>query len=111
MQKLQKAKDNPNENQDSQHQETWAYLSRKKPQPGPLTDQGLNLVPLQKVILLKRPRDLRKPRTYKKALTNIKIAIFKENCPEDNLTENEQDLIIEELGRCSVRLQWENCHT
>jgi hypothetical protein len=31
--------------------------------------------------------------------SNIKIAIFKDNCPEDKLTEDKQDLILEELGR------------
>jgi hypothetical protein len=39
------------------------------------------------------------PGIYKAALTNIKLAIFKENYPEDKLTEMEQDLILEELGR------------
>jgi hypothetical protein len=32
-------------------------------------------------------------------LTNVKIAILKENYPEEKLTEDEQDLILEELGR------------
>jgi hypothetical protein len=32
-------------------------------------------------------------------LTDTKIAIFKENYPEDKLTEEEQDHILEELGR------------
>jgi hypothetical protein len=46
----------------------------------------------------KRPRDSSGPRTYKEALANIKIAIFKETYPEDKLIE-EQDSILEELGR------------
>jgi hypothetical protein len=40
----------------------------------------------------KRPRDLKGPGTYTEALTNIKIAIFKETYPEDKLTEDDQNL-------------------
>jgi hypothetical protein len=47
----------------------------------------------------KRPRDLSGPGTYKEALTNIKIAIFKESYPEDKLNEDDQKYILEELGR------------
>jgi hypothetical protein len=47
----------------------------------------------------KRPRDSSGPGTYKEALTNIKIAIFKENYPEDKLTKDNQDQILDELGR------------
>jgi hypothetical protein len=39
------------------------------------------------------------PGTYKEDLANVKIAILKENYPEEKLTEDEQDLILEELGR------------
>jgi hypothetical protein len=54
---------------------------------------------MEKVRPLKRPRDSWGPGTYKEALTNVKIAILKENYPEEKLTEDEQDLILEELGR------------
>jgi hypothetical protein len=47
----------------------------------------------------KRLSDSSGPGTYKEALTNIKIAIFKETYPEDKLTEDEQDSILEEMGR------------
>jgi hypothetical protein len=47
----------------------------------------------------KRPRDSSGPGYYKEALTNIKIAIFKETYPEDKLTEHDQESILEELGR------------
>jgi hypothetical protein len=32
-------------------------------------------------------------------MTNIKIAVFNENHPDDKLTENNQDQILDELGR------------
>jgi hypothetical protein len=48
---------------------------------------------------LKRLRDCSGPGTYKEALTNRKIAIFKETHPEDKLTEEDQNCILEELGR------------
>jgi hypothetical protein len=51
----------------------------------------------------KRPRDLSGPRTYKEALTNIKIAIFKESYPEDKLNEDDQKYILEELGKVLCR--------
>jgi hypothetical protein len=47
----------------------------------------------------KRPRDSRGPGTYREALTNIKIAIFKENYPDDKLTKDDRERILEELGR------------
>jgi hypothetical protein len=60
----------------------------------------------RKVVLLrkwpelqKKPRDSRGPGTYKEVLTNIKIAIFKEAYPEDKLTEDDLNNILEELGR------------
>jgi hypothetical protein len=46
----------------------------------------------------KRPRDSKGPGTYKEALTNIKIAIFRETYPEDKLTEDDQNSILEALG-------------
>jgi hypothetical protein len=45
------------------------------------------------------PRDSRGPETSRVVLTNTKIGIFKENYHEDKLIENEEDLILEELGR------------
>jgi hypothetical protein len=51
--------------------------------------------PTKRVRPPKRPRKSSGPGTYKDALTNINIAIFKENHPEDKLTENEQDHILE----------------
>jgi hypothetical protein len=46
----------------------------------------------------KRPRDSKGPETYKEALTNIKIAVFRETYPEDKLTEDDQNSILEALG-------------
>jgi hypothetical protein len=45
-----------------------------------------------------RRRDSRGPGSYTEAMTNIKIAVFKENYPEDKLTDDEQDHILEELS-------------
>jgi hypothetical protein len=47
----------------------------------------------------KRPRDFSQQGNYNEALTNIKLAIFKETYPEDKLTENDQENILEDLGR------------
>jgi hypothetical protein len=47
----------------------------------------------------KKSRDSSGPGTYKEVLTNIKIAIIKENHPEDKLTKDEQDQTLDELGR------------
>jgi hypothetical protein len=47
----------------------------------------------------KRPRDSSGPGTYKEALTNIKIAIFRETYPENKLNAEDQNYIVEELGR------------
>jgi hypothetical protein len=43
----------------------------------------------------KRPRDSKGPGTYKEALANIKIAIFRETYPEDKLIEDDQNSILE----------------
>jgi hypothetical protein len=43
------------------------------------------------------PRDSSGPGIYKEILTNIKRAIFNENYPEDKLTEDHQNYILEEL--------------
>jgi hypothetical protein len=45
----------------------------------------------------KRPRDSSGPGTNKEAPTNIKTAIFRETYPEDKLTEEDQNYILEEL--------------
>jgi hypothetical protein len=42
----------------------------------------------------KRPRDFRGPGANKEALTNIKIAIFRETYPEDKLNEEDQNHIL-----------------
>jgi hypothetical protein len=55
--------------------------------------------PTEQIKLPKRPRASRGPGTYREALTDTKIAIFKENYPDDKLTEEELDHILEELGR------------
>jgi hypothetical protein len=34
------------------------------------------------------------PISYKEALTNIKVAIFKETYPEDKLTEDDEDSFL-----------------
>jgi hypothetical protein len=47
----------------------------------------------------KRPRDSDGPGPYKEALTNIKIAIFREIHPEDKLKEDDRNSILEELRR------------
>jgi hypothetical protein len=52
---------------------------------------------MERVRSPKKPRDSSGPRTYK-VLANIKLAIFRENCSEDELTEDD-DQILEELGR------------
>jgi hypothetical protein len=69
-------------------------LSRKKPRPKPLRGLGRRLV-----LLRKRPDLQKDPGTYKEVLTNIKIVIFKEAYPEDKLTEDDLNNILEELGR------------
>jgi hypothetical protein len=56
-------------------------------------------MPTETARLPKRLRDSRGPRTYKEAPTNIKIAAFKEAYPEDKLTEDNVNNILQELGR------------
>jgi hypothetical protein len=63
----------------------------KRPRLGSGTPAGMIRTP-------ERPTDLKGPRTYTEALTNIKIAIFKETYPEEKLTEDDQDSILEILG-------------
>jgi hypothetical protein len=53
----------------------------------------------------KRPRDCKGPGNYKETLTNIKIAIFKETYPENKVTDNDQDCILEELEKSCSGLQ------
>jgi hypothetical protein len=82
-----------------------ACLSRETPWLGPLRDQGLRVGPLWKGSDLQNG-----PGTYKEALTYIKIAIFKENYPEDTLRMIKITSLKNWEG-CFVRLQKENCHT
>jgi hypothetical protein len=53
--------------------------------------------PTEQVNPPKRPRDLTEPENYGDALTNIRVAI-KENYPEDKLSEEEQDLILDRIA-------------
>jgi hypothetical protein len=55
------------------NQEMQAHPSREKLRPKPLRGQGQRVVPPQK-----RPELQKGTGTYKEALTNIKIAIFRE---------------------------------
>jgi hypothetical protein len=82
--KLKKAKPGPSESKTggSSNQEMQLCPSRGKPQPKPLRGQG------QRTVLQQKWLDLQKgPGNFKKALTNAKIAIFKEKYPADKLTE------------------------
>jgi hypothetical protein len=47
----------------------------------------------------KMPMDSKGPRAYKEAVINIKIAIFRETYPEDKLTEDDQNSILEVMGK------------
>jgi hypothetical protein len=60
-------------------------------------------IPTEMARTLKRPRDFKGPGTYKEALPNIKVAIFKDTYPEDKLTEDDQDSILEALGEVLCR--------
>jgi hypothetical protein len=71
-----------------------ARPSREKPQPKPLRGQGQRAVPPQKW-----PELQKGPGTYTEALTNIKIATLRETYPEDKLNEEDQNYILEALGR------------
>jgi hypothetical protein len=66
--------------------------SRKKPR----------LKPLQKQPGLQKGQGPSGTGTYKEALTNIKTAIFRETYPEDKLMEDDQNCILEELGRVNL---------
>jgi hypothetical protein len=58
----------------------------------------------------KRPELQKGPGTYKEALTNITIVIFRETYPEDKLNEEDQKYILEGLEGCCDGLQ-QNYHT
>jgi hypothetical protein len=62
-------------------------------------------IPTETARAPKRPRDSKGPGTYMEALTIIKVAIFRETYPEDKLTEDNQNSILEVQGRCCVGLQ------
>jgi hypothetical protein len=57
--------------------------------------------PTETVTAPKRPRDGKVP--GKEALTSFKIAIFRETYPEDKLTEEDRDSILEILGEALCR--------
>jgi hypothetical protein len=62
--------------------------------------------PSKKMPDLKRPWDYSRPETYKEVLSNIKIVIFMEAYPEDKLTEDDLNSILEELeGSCGNLLR------
>jgi hypothetical protein len=56
-------------------------------------------------------RTLKRPRDYKEALTNIKVAIFKETYPEEKLTKGDQIPFWKHWGRCYIGLQRKKYHT
>jgi hypothetical protein len=64
----------------------------KRPRPESST-------PVEKVRPPERTKDSSGPGTYKEALTNIQIGIFKGYYPEDKMTEDDQDHILEEQER------------
>jgi hypothetical protein len=78
----------------SSNQEMQVRQSREKLQTKHPRGQGQRAVPPQKW-----PELQKGPGTYKEAPTNIKIAIFRETYPEDKLNEDDQNYILEELGR------------
>jgi hypothetical protein len=51
----------------------------------------------------KRPKDDKGLGTYKEALTNFKITIFWETYPEDRITEDDRDSILEIVGQALRR--------
>jgi hypothetical protein len=69
------------------------------PTETPKLPRSEGCTPTESVRPPKRPRDWKGPGNYKEALTNIKVAIFKDTFPEDKVTENDQDCILEELGK------------
>jgi hypothetical protein len=77
-----------------------ACLSREKPRLGPLRGPGLREVPLQSRSSLQKG-----PGTYREALTDTKIAIFKENYPEDKLT---KEAPISYPRRTGKRVLWDS---
>jgi hypothetical protein len=72
---------------------------REKLQPKTLRGQGQRAVPPQK-----QPELQKDPGTYQETLTNIQRAIFKETYPEDELNEEDQNYILEKLGRVLCRI-------
>jgi hypothetical protein len=76
----------------------------EKPPPGLQRGQGWREILLQKrPEPKKRPRDDKGPGTYKEALTNFKIAIFRETYPEDKITEEDRNSILDILGEALRR--------
>jgi hypothetical protein len=75
-------------------------IRKEKPPPGLQRGQGW-----REILLQKRTEPRKGPGTYKEALTSFKIAIFRETYPEDKITEEERDSILEILGRRYVGLR------
>jgi hypothetical protein len=75
-------------------QELGAFTNASAPKQGETStktskrprSEGSN--PIEMARSPKRPRDSSGPGTYKEALTNIKIAIFRLTYPEDKLTDD-----------------------
>jgi hypothetical protein len=73
----------------------------KRPRSEGSTPTGVAIEP-------KRSRDLRGPGNYTGALTNTKMAIFKELYPEDKLNEDDQKFIVMYLKKCCVGILQKN---
>jgi hypothetical protein len=74
-------------------------IRKEKHPPGLQTSLDLRDILLQKPSQTpKRPRDDQVPGSYKEALDNFKISIFRETYPEDRITEEDRDSILEILG-------------
>jgi hypothetical protein len=102
IRKLKKAKANSSEagTGDIQQPGTAGLTKQlETPTETPKRPRSEGSTPSEMVRPPKRPRDWKGPGNYKEALTNIKVAIFKDTFPEDKVTVNDQDCILEELGK------------
>jgi hypothetical protein len=81
------------------NQETQVCPSREIPRLKPLRHQGQRAAPPQK-----QPELQKGPGTYKEALTNIKIAIFRETYPEDKVRKT-RSVFWKNCEGCCVGLQ------
>jgi hypothetical protein len=73
-------------------------IRKEKYPPGLLRGQGW-----WDILLQKQSEPQNGPGTYKEALTNFKIAIFRETFPEDRITKDDRDSILEILGKALHR--------